>query len=131
MIEPLARIPVEVDIASEFRYRNPVIDPSVALLTITQSGETVDTLAAMELADAAGLPAVDDHQCHRLAGASHERRRDLDSRRAGNRRGVDQDVHRFASGYVSAGLVSGPAARHARSGARCGSWWMIWRGCRI
>ncbi len=56
MIEQLARIPGEVDIASEFRYRNPVIDPSVALLTITQSGETVDTLAAMELADAAGCP---------------------------------------------------------------------------
>jgi glucosamine--fructose-6-phosphate aminotransferase (isomerizing) len=56
MIESLARIPVEVDIASEFRYRNPVIDPTVAVLTITQSGETVDTLAAMELADAAGSP---------------------------------------------------------------------------
>ena len=56
MIEALARIPVEVDIASEFRYRNPVIDPSVAVLTITQSGETVDTLAAMELADTAGSP---------------------------------------------------------------------------
>jgi glucosamine--fructose-6-phosphate aminotransferase (isomerizing) len=56
MIESLARIPVEVDIASEFRYRNPVIDPTVAVLTITQSGETVDTLAAMELAHNAGSP---------------------------------------------------------------------------
>lgn len=56
LIEALARIPVEVDIASEFRYRNPVIDPSVGVLTITQSGETVDTLAAMELADLAGCP---------------------------------------------------------------------------
>ena len=54
MIESLARIPAEVDIASEFRYRNPVIDPTVAVLTITQSGETVDTLAAMELAHNAG-----------------------------------------------------------------------------
>ena len=98
MIESLARIPVEVDIASEFRYRNPVIDPSVAVLTITQSGETVDTLAAMELADDGGLPAVDHHQRDRLAGAAHERRRDLDSRRAGNRRGFHQDVHRFAGG---------------------------------
>jgi glucosamine--fructose-6-phosphate aminotransferase (isomerizing) len=50
MIESLARIPVEVDIASEFRYRDPVIDSSTAVLAITQSGETVDTLAAMELA---------------------------------------------------------------------------------
>ncbi len=72
LIEQLARIPVEVDIASEFRYRNPVIDPSVALLTITQSGETVDTLAAMELADAAGCPLwtitnVIGSQAHRMS----------------------------------------------------------------
>src|SRR5512143_2480755 len=72
MIEQLARIPAEVDIASEFRYRNPVIDPSVALLTITQSGETVDTLAAMELADAAGCPLwtitnVIGSQAHRMS----------------------------------------------------------------
>ncbi|HSD83772.1 MAG TPA: glutamine--fructose-6-phosphate transaminase (isomerizing) [Anaerolineae bacterium] len=72
MIEQLARIPVEVDIASEFRYRNPVIDPSVALLTITQSGETVDTLAAMEQADAAGCPLwaitnVIGSQAHRMS----------------------------------------------------------------
>ena len=72
MIEQLARIPAEVDIASEFRYRNPVIDPSVALLTITQSGETVDTLAAMELADTAGCPLwtitnVIGSQAHRMS----------------------------------------------------------------
>jgi glucosamine--fructose-6-phosphate aminotransferase (isomerizing) len=72
MIEQLARIPAEVDIASEFRYRNPVIDPSVALLTITQSGETVDTLAAMELADVAGCPLwtitnVIGSQAHRMS----------------------------------------------------------------
>jgi glucosamine--fructose-6-phosphate aminotransferase (isomerizing) len=72
MIEQLARIPVEVDIASEFRYRNPVIDPSVALLTVTQSGETVDTLAAMELAEAAGCPLwtitnVIGSQAHRMS----------------------------------------------------------------
>ncbi len=75
MIESLARIPVEVDIASEFRYRNPVIDPSVAVLTITQSGETVDTLAAMELADNAGSPLwtitnVIGSQAHRMSDGS-------------------------------------------------------------
>ena len=48
MIETLARIPVEVDYGSEFRYRNPFITPTTAVLAITQSGETVDTLAAME-----------------------------------------------------------------------------------
>ncbi|MFN8439887.1 MAG: glutamine--fructose-6-phosphate transaminase (isomerizing) [Caldilineaceae bacterium] len=47
-IERLARIPVEVDYASEFRYRQPVIGSNQMVLAITQSGETVDTLAAME-----------------------------------------------------------------------------------
>ncbi|HRL10842.1 MAG TPA: glutamine--fructose-6-phosphate transaminase (isomerizing) [Aggregatilineales bacterium] len=47
-IEHLARLPVEVDYASEFRYRDPVIDAQTAVLAITQSGETVDTLAAIE-----------------------------------------------------------------------------------
>jgi glucosamine--fructose-6-phosphate aminotransferase (isomerizing) len=48
IIEALAGLPVEVDIASEFRYRDPIIAPNTAVLAITQSGETVDTLAAME-----------------------------------------------------------------------------------
>ncbi len=46
MIEELARIPVEVDIASEFRYRDPIITGSTLFIAITQSGETADTLAA-------------------------------------------------------------------------------------
>jgi glucosamine--fructose-6-phosphate aminotransferase (isomerizing) len=54
LIETLARIPVEVDYGSEFRYRDPLIDGSTAVLAITQSGETVDTLAAMEEAQAKG-----------------------------------------------------------------------------
>ena len=48
MIEQVARIPVEVDLASEFRYRNPVVDESTGLLAISQSGETADTLAAIK-----------------------------------------------------------------------------------
>ncbi len=48
LIEQIARLPVEVDIASEFRYRDPIIDPDTAVLAISQSGETADTLAAME-----------------------------------------------------------------------------------
>jgi len=47
-IEQIARIPVEVDIASEFRYRDPIIDPDTIVLAISQSGETADTLAALE-----------------------------------------------------------------------------------
>ncbi len=48
MIEELARLPVEVDYGSEYRYRDPILDQDCAVLAITQSGETVDTLAAME-----------------------------------------------------------------------------------
>ncbi|MGD2205363.1 MAG: glutamine--fructose-6-phosphate transaminase (isomerizing) [Anaerolineae bacterium] len=54
LLETLARIPVEVDYGSEFRYRDPLIDGRTAVLAITQSGETVDTLAAMEEAQAKG-----------------------------------------------------------------------------
>lgn len=47
-LEQLARVPVEVDIASEFRYRNPIIDSSCLTIIISQSGETSDTLAALK-----------------------------------------------------------------------------------
>jgi glucosamine--fructose-6-phosphate aminotransferase (isomerizing) len=49
-IEQWARVPVEMDIASEYRYRNPVVGPDDLVIGITQSGETADTLAAMRLA---------------------------------------------------------------------------------
>ncbi|HUV27743.1 MAG TPA: glutamine--fructose-6-phosphate transaminase (isomerizing) [Anaerolineales bacterium] len=48
LIEQIARVPVEMDIASEFRYRDPILDENTAVLAISQSGETADTLAAME-----------------------------------------------------------------------------------
>lgn len=50
LIEELCRIPVEVEYASEFRYRNPIIRPNDIVIAISQSGETADTLAAVELA---------------------------------------------------------------------------------
>ena len=50
MIETLTRVPVEVDYASEFRYRNPIIKPGDVVISISQSGETADTKAAMEMA---------------------------------------------------------------------------------
>jgi glucosamine--fructose-6-phosphate aminotransferase (isomerizing) len=48
LIEHIARIPVEVMVASEFRYSNPIVEPGTVVLAISQSGETADTLAAME-----------------------------------------------------------------------------------
>src|ERR1700740_2426944 len=49
-----ARLPVEIDIASEYRYRNPVVGPGDLVIGVSQSGETADTLAAMRLARARG-----------------------------------------------------------------------------
>jgi glutamine---fructose-6-phosphate transaminase (isomerizing) len=54
MIETLARVPVEVDYASEWRYRNPIVDPDTITLVISQSGETADTIAAQREAKAKG-----------------------------------------------------------------------------
>ncbi|MCB0122800.1 MAG: glutamine--fructose-6-phosphate transaminase (isomerizing), partial [Caldilineaceae bacterium] len=58
LIERLARLPVEVDYASEFRYRSPLITPNHLVVAITQSGETVDTLAALEEAQRQGAFTV-------------------------------------------------------------------------
>lgn len=57
-MEERARLPVHVDIASEFRYRDPVLDPETLVIAISQSGETRDTLAAMKLARDAGAPVL-------------------------------------------------------------------------
>ncbi len=54
LLEDLARIPVEVEYASEFRYRNPIINEDDVVIAISQSGETADTLAAIELAKSKG-----------------------------------------------------------------------------
>src|SRR6185503_3528375 len=54
LIEELARLPVEVEYASEFRYRNPILKPGTVVLAISQSGETADTLAAMREAKRKG-----------------------------------------------------------------------------
>src|SRR5918996_5759551 len=54
MLEEMARLPVEVEYASEFRYRNPVVDPKTLVIGISQSGETADTLAAVREAKRRG-----------------------------------------------------------------------------
>ena len=57
-IERWTRLPVEIDIASEFRYRDPVLDPSTLVIGISQSGETIDTLAAVRYAKAQGANLI-------------------------------------------------------------------------
>lgn len=58
MIERLCRVPVTVDIASEFRYQDPIIDDKTLLITVSQSGETADTLAALRLAKERGAKTL-------------------------------------------------------------------------
>jgi glucosamine--fructose-6-phosphate aminotransferase (isomerizing) len=58
LIEDLARIPVEVEYASEFRYRNPIINEDDIVITISQSGETADSLAAIQLAKESGATVL-------------------------------------------------------------------------
>jgi glucosamine--fructose-6-phosphate aminotransferase (isomerizing) len=58
LIEELARVPVEVDYGSEFRYRRPIVDGRVLAIVITQSGETADTLAALREAKRLGAKSI-------------------------------------------------------------------------
>ena len=58
VMESLARLPVEVDVASEFRYRDPVLEPDSLAIIISQSGETADTLAALRLCKERGVRTI-------------------------------------------------------------------------
>ncbi len=113
LIEDIARLPVEVDIASEFRYRDPLVDADTAVLAISQSGETADTLAAMEEAHRQRGAAVVDRQPDRLTGDAGGGRLYLDAKRAGDRRGLDQSLHGTAGRSVHAGDPAGRPARRA------------------
>ncbi|MGH4118247.1 glutamine--fructose-6-phosphate transaminase (isomerizing) [Clostridium sp.] len=58
VIEKLARIPVEIDIASEFKYRDPIMDENTLMIIISQSGETADTMSALRLAKSKGARVI-------------------------------------------------------------------------
>ena len=96
-IESLARIPCQVEIASEYRYRDSVPNPDALVVVVSQSGETADTLAALKHAKALG-------HAHTLAicnvaTSSMVRQTALtvsDARRHRDRRRVDQGVHHAA-----------------------------------
>jgi glucosamine--fructose-6-phosphate aminotransferase (isomerizing) len=121
-IEHWARLPVEMDIASEFRYRDPVIGPDDLVIGITQSGETADTLAAMRLARDRGAHVI---ALTNVMGS--QATRDADSvlfTRAGDRGGRDEDVHESGRSDVSARPLARPgtgaAAPRADRRADCG-----------
>ena len=116
MFERLARIPVRIDYGSEFRYRDPVMDEQTLLLSITQSGETVDTLAALEEGRDKGAPPGLHRQHHRQPGRAGGRQRHLYAHRARDRRRLHQGLHRLDGRPVPAGRLVRHAARHADGG---------------
>jgi glutamine---fructose-6-phosphate transaminase (isomerizing) len=113
MIERLARIPVEVDYGSEYRYRDPIMGPDTLTVVISQSGETADTLAAQRESKAKGSKTlaicnvVGSMMTREASGTIH------DARGSGDRRGVHQGVHLADHGAVHSGDAPGPDARHA------------------
>ena len=116
-------MPVEMDIASEYRYRNPIVGPGDLVIGITQSGETADTLAAMRLARERGATVL---AVTNIMGS--QATRDADGvlfTRAGPRDlgRRDQDVHRAGRGHVPAGAAAGRAARRRCRASAGASWW--------
>ncbi len=112
----LARIPVEVDYGSEFRYRDPIIGPKTLTVCISQSGETADTLAAQREAKQKGSPSlaicnVKGSMITREAAGTIS-----DTCRAGDRRGIDQGVYLATGSAAAAGIAFGASAREIAAG---------------
>ena len=110
LIEEFARIPVEVEYASEFRYRNPPMDRNTIVIAITQSGETADTLAALRECKRKGHPTLGDLQRGRQQHRPRGRRRRLSARRTGNRRRQHQGIHFPGHVLIMLSLYLGPDA---------------------
>ena len=111
MIEKLARIPVEVDYGSEFRYRDPILDAKTLTVCISQSGETADTLAAQREAKLKGSPTL--AICNVMGSMITREAAGTIPTHAGpgDWRGFDQGLHRAAHRAAAAGRVSRPGSR--------------------
>ena len=114
MFEEFARIPVEVEYASEFRYRNPVIEENDILIAISQSGETADTLAAIRMAKEQGAHVFGICNVVGSSIAQGVPQRRLHPCRPGNRRGQYQGVYGPIHRSGPRGDARGPASEHAR-----------------
>ena len=136
MIERLAKLPVEVDYASEFRYRDPLTGPGDLTILITQSGETADTIAAMRESRAKGSKTLGI--CNVVGSMIARESNGTIYTHAGPEIGVASTKAFTApiDGAVSVCGVSGASARHARSGTSRRSCWQSsrafpasWRRC--
>ena len=115
LIESICRIPVEVEYASEFRYRNPVINADDIVIAVSQSGETADTLAAVELARKAGAFVFGICNVVGSSIARADRLGGIHPCGARDRRGFDQGLHGAGDRHGDAG-----AGRRPRKGHRDG-----------
>ena len=111
IIERLVKIPVEVDVASEFRYRDPLVDENTLFIAISQSGETLDTLAALREAKKKGARVLSvvnvvGKLCRQRIG-----RRVLYMGGTGDSSSLHQGVHYPAHVHVYAGVVYGSGKR--------------------
>ena len=113
LIERLAHLPVEVEYASEFRYRNAPLDDRTLVFVLSQSGETADTLGAMREAKRRGSSDAGDRQHRRQHDRPRGRRRHLPPRRPRGRRGEHQGVLGAGDGPDPAGPPARPAASPA------------------
>ena len=111
MLEELARIPVEIDYASEFRYRDPILDEKTLIIAISQSGETADTIAAVRESKEKGakILSICNVQGSMLTRESHG----TVLTHAGPEIGVafDESLYQPDDGAIPFGPLSGPAAR--------------------
>ena len=117
-IEHWARIPVEIDIASEFIYRDPVLDATTLVIGVSQSGETADTRLAMEEAQSPGGQGPGHLQRGRLVDGPGERRRPLHPGRSRDRRGRHQDAPGPNHRPRDPRPLPGPGPGHAVAGRR-------------
>ncbi len=112
--ERWARLPVDVDIASEFRYRETALDPGGAALFVSQSGETADTLATLRYCRAQGQHILSIVNVREVDDRAGVRCGPADARRARDRRRLDQGLHLPADGARLPG-------HRRRQGARASS----------
>ena len=112
--EQIARIPVEIDIASEFRYREPPLNTRTLVLFVSQSGETADTLAALRYCTGKAGLILSIVNAMESSIARGKRSRSADPRRARDRRRLDQGLHLPARGAGGAGATGRAPARRRR-----------------
>lgn len=117
-LEKLTHIPVDADLASEFRYRDPIVDEHTLMIIISQSGETADTIAAIREAQSKGAYVL-DRQRRRQYDRPHLGRCHLHLGRPGDRRCDHEGLHHAGVGAVSAGALSGREARLPEQGRGC------------